>query len=814
MRNIYITIILSFFATTLFAQTATISGRVQTHEGKALSHVTLQLEGTSLTAISDENGTYKLNQVPYGRQKLLITSIEIETTERELIISQPHHAMDIHLTPKEETTIDEVLIVGETEKRKMEISGFAVAVIETKEASVRNLTTNELLDRSVGIRVRQNGGIGSRVEYNLNGMSGSTIGLFLDGIEVSTYGQSFNLNNIPPSMIERIEVYKGVLPSHLTGDYAGGAINVVLKKDASRNNITVATSYGSFNTFQTDIGATFRNKKTGLSGRVSGFHTYTDNSFTTWGRSTTYVNEFQQITRPYRAKRFNDVYRSLGGRFEAGFTDVSWADQFFLGYNISENYNEIPHGTTMSTPYVGRFNETKAHVISLNYNKKDLLIDGLALNINAVQAYRSTYLQDTVGFAYNWDGTVRQVYEFGELVPLRTSGGGQQGQKTMSQIDRKILNARSNLGYTVVPGHRISVNHKIESTDRDDQDLLNPINRDLATVSILTKNILSLNYEAQTFNNKLRTNLLGKYTANKTNRSSSEIITENGQNSIVRRDTSTFADNFGYGATLSYNIIPHMYVIASGENGYVMPSDRQLYGEPETNILDNLHLKPEKNVNYNLGIRWGTLDFGKHRVSLYGSAFWRNGLDKITQQVVDEADIEVEGDADIQTTRYINLGRTQARGVEGEIMYIYNDRLNVLLNFSKFNNLFKQRTDESGNIHSLYNEQVPNEPFFTVNANVQYRLDNMFQRHSSLNLYYNLGYVGQYYIVWGQPEWSATPTQYAHDFGASYRFPSGKLIASLDVKNIFNAQLYDNFAVQKPGRGIYFKLNYTISKFL
>ncbi|ULT25225.1 TonB-dependent receptor plug domain-containing protein [Sphingobacterium sp. E70] len=95
----------------------------------------------------------------------------------------------------------------------MEIGGFAVAVVETKEAALRNLTTNELLDRTVGVRVRQNGGVGSQIEYNLNGMSGSTIGIFLDGIEVSTYGSSFNLNNIPPAMIERIEVYKGVLLS-------------------------------------------------------------------------------------------------------------------------------------------------------------------------------------------------------------------------------------------------------------------------------------------------------------------------------------------------------------------------------------------------------------------------------------------------------------------------------------------------------------------------------------------------------------------------------------------------------------------------
>src|SRR5690606_26003044 len=148
-----------------------------------------------------------------------------------LKIDKPVHDFSITVSSKGDIAIEEVEVSRMTEKKEMETSGFAVAVIETKEASLRNLTTNELLDRAVGVRVRQNGGVGSQVEYNLNGMSGSAVGIFLDGIEVSTYGSSFNLSNIPPAMIERIEVYKGVLPSHLSGDYVGGAINVVMKKD-------------------------------------------------------------------------------------------------------------------------------------------------------------------------------------------------------------------------------------------------------------------------------------------------------------------------------------------------------------------------------------------------------------------------------------------------------------------------------------------------------------------------------------------------------------------------------------------------------
>jgi len=58
-----------------------------------------------------------------------------------------------------------------------------------------------------------------------------------------------------------------------------------------------------------------------------------------------------------------------------------------------------------------------------------------------------------------------------------------------------------------------------------------------------------------------------------------------------------------------------------------------------------------------------------------------------------------------------------------------------------------------------------------------------------------------------------TPEQTSHDFGLSYRFPKRNFILSFDAKNIFNAEIYDNYAAQKPGRAFYLKLNYTINKF-
>jgi len=812
MKQICLTIFLLLFAITTFSQnTYSIKGKVHKEDGEPVSHVTIQIKGTNYTAITDSNGRYEFKAVPNGKYTFLVSSVEIKPKELKVDVNKSYPDLHIHIDPKGDLVLDEVRIERRTVKKDIETSGFAVAVIETKEASLRNLTTNELLDRAVGVRVRQNGGEGAPIEYNLNGMSGSTIGIFLDGLEISTYGSSFNLNNIPPAMIERIEVYKGVLPSHLSGNYIGGAINVIMKKDASANNLSAAISYGSFNTYKADLGALYRDNKSGFTSRISGFYSHSDNNYEMWGKFSKYTLPGGRIIRNYRTKRPNDKFETKGGRFEFGFTDVKWADQFFIGYNISDSYKDIPHGVTMTKPYFGRFNEYQAHVLTLNYAKRNFLVDGLSLNVNAAQSWRNTYLQDTVSLKYNWDGSL--LVKNSEGPPEYYGyepGKGQQGDAVISDINRTISNVRTNLGYTIFSGHRISLNHKFEKTDRRDKDLLRPERSQWITRNNVSSNIFALNYEAETFNGKLRTNIFGKYAIYKTDQRIPTAVV-NGE--MIYNTNTASRDNKGFGATASYEAIKNGFVIISAEKSFIMPTERHIYGEPENNLLPNGNILPELSMNYNLGARYGLIEFDKHRMSFYGNMFWRNGYDKImlqtrTDPVVDGRENQVE---DIQVTQFVNLEKTQSIGFEGEVNYIYDNRLNVMVNFSKFNSLFKVKLDERGNPNSLYNMQIPNEPFFTMNGNVQYRLNNLIQKNSVMNLYYNMGYVAPFSTIWYESDWFTTPTQFVHDIGASYRIPSSKLVISLDAKNIFNAEVYDNFGVQKPGRAVYVKLNYTIN---
>lgn len=805
MKQFYLSTLFLFICFVGFAQNSTITGKVHLLDGTPVSKATVRIEGTTIVCVSDDEGLYKLEQVPYGKQTILVTSIEIKSKRLPIEVNKPSYDLHIHIDPRGEISLDEVRVQGNSVKREIETKGFAVNVIETKEASTRNIQTNELLDRTVGVRVRQSGGLGSEVQYNLNGMTGRSVGIFIDGIEISTYGSSFNLNNIPPSMIDRIEVYKGVLPAHLTGDLLGGAINIVLKKGTSSNNLSASVSYGSFNTTQSDISGLYRNSKTGFTTRVSGSFLNSDNDYEIWGKFSKYIEPNGVVRRNYRTKRFFDGYRALSGRFEFGFTDVKWADAFFLGYNISDSHKEIQHGQTMGTPYMGRTSDATANVLSLTYNKKNLFVPGLSLNTNAVHSFRSTNILDTIPWAYNWDGQIRLDLN-GD--PIRRLDGAQQGKPAMTDIDRQVTNIRTNLSYDILSGHRFSVNHVFYTVDRKDKNLLiKDGNTGINSSNDLAKNVVSFNYEAQTFSNKLTTNLFYKiYQQSIASKTFTGVI-ENGQTKIVENVNKDNRVNYGYGLAASYKLFNRLILLASGERAVRMPVDVETFGSPEDNVLANPGISPEISDNYNAGFRLGTYDFGDHRFSFGTNVFWRNTKDRIMPRAN-----ELINSQEIELTQYINLGLSQSLGFEGELTYAHKDKLTLLFNFSKFNSLFKQQFDPtSGQQMTYYNKQIPNEPFYTMNGNVHYRLDNIIQKSSQLNLFYNIGYVAPFSTVWPESDWFVTPAQYAQNLGVSYVFPSKKIILALDVKNVFNAELYDNFGVQKPGRGFYLKLNYSIN---
>ncbi|MBD8487967.1 TonB-dependent receptor [Echinicola sp. CAU 1574] len=779
---------------------ATVKGKVLDAQSEPIPGVIVQIKGSTLSTITSLDGTYQILDVPQGEFELHLSCLGYEGHSKKLFVKETEEVFLLDFSLVESTTdLDGVVVVGQSVKSEIETQGFAVEVIETEKAALQSVQTNDLLNRTAGVRVRQNGGLGSRVEYNLNGMTGGSVRIFIDGLPISTYGPSFSLNSIPPALIEGIEIYKGVIPAHLADDALGGAINVILKKGMS-NHLSASVSYGSFNTFQNSLNAVFRNEKSGFTTKVSGFYNYSDNDYEVWGKFVRNIlpnGRYDYV----RAKRFNDSYRSVGGKIDIGFSNVKWADQFFISYTGSDDYNEIQHGAYMSIPYKGRFSTSQSNVFGLNYSKEDLLTRGLNLNFNGSFSKRSQVVTDTVRWNYNWFGEM-SLGKYGE--PILRPQGAQQGAPTINHIDRNVSTFRATADYDITKNHKVILSQSYFNIDRNDQDMMrSALEREFVGTRDLQKYITSLGYEFNLIQSRLKGNIFGKYYVQDIDRM--DPLLEEGER--VEDRVSSKRNTIGYGMAYSFKLSKKLLILTSGEKAVRMPSEGEIFGSPGENIVENISIRPEISNNFNLGFKLGDFIVDKHEFSFSGTGFIRDTKDKITREINDRIN-----DA-VQTAPFVNLGKTKAIGFEGQVNYSFRNKLQASVNFSKFNSVFNTKYDPNGNVYKNYNQQIPNDPYFTVNSSLEYTVRDLFQKGSTLRLSHYFSFVESFYTTWLEIEDFRTPRQYVHDFGTTYILPNQRLAISADLRNIFDKQVYDNFAVQKPGRAFYLKINYTINKF-
>ena len=72
----------------LFAQNGMITGKVFDKD-QAVPYITIALEGTvSMVTTTDENGKFRLSNVPFGKYILKVQSTEHEPIERTVDLSQ------------------------------------------------------------------------------------------------------------------------------------------------------------------------------------------------------------------------------------------------------------------------------------------------------------------------------------------------------------------------------------------------------------------------------------------------------------------------------------------------------------------------------------------------------------------------------------------------------------------------------------------------------------------------------------------------------------------------------------------------------
>lgn len=125
---------------------------------------------------------------------------------------------------------------------------FSYLHLNTEEYKRQHLSLEELLSRQTGLQVRSGGGQGSFSQASIRGSSGRQVMIYLDGIPINgSDGSAIDLSSFTLEQIGEIEIYKNIVPSHLSGTGIGGAINLKSAIGSIPKTAYKAT-YGSFNT--------------------------------------------------------------------------------------------------------------------------------------------------------------------------------------------------------------------------------------------------------------------------------------------------------------------------------------------------------------------------------------------------------------------------------------------------------------------------------------------------------------------------------------------------------------------------------------
>ncbi len=676
--------------------------------------------------------------------------------------------------------LDNATVTAKTREQQLREGAYAVSAVSIRSqvATLQSLT--QAIDRTSGIRIREEGGVGSDFDLSINGMSGNSIRYFLDGMPLDAKGTGMTLANLPVNIIDRVEIYKGVIPASFGSDALGGAVNIITNRRAS-DFLDLSYGLGSFHTHKGDFAAQYTEKKTGLILRPVVSASYSKNDYIMRGVKVRNEDHSGFVTKDL--PRFHDGYLSLFGQLEAGVVDRRWADEFFVSASVSKVDKEVQTGATQSYVYGKVERNTASYNFAARYIKTGLLDDRLGVTASVSQTQDHSVTIDTTYRRYYWDGT----YIDGSLSEIRGRG------KSMRHFYRPMTIARGNLDFKLAQGHSLTLNYQLNRTGNRQSDEVDK--SFVPTRDVLTKHVVGLSYNQSLMEGRMTNAVFVKDYVNHLHVEQSEDAKRIGLPDIKPDDTQNF---FGYGLGSRMDITASLSAKASYEHSVRLPISREVLGNGST-IFPNVALKPEISENVNLGV-FGALDLGGGNVISYEA----NGFLRLVDNFIQATVSETEG-----MMQYVNVDAVHIKGVDASLRYDWAGRLHLAANASYDDCRDMREFTQAGRPSVTYRNRTPNRPWAFANAEASYTFHNVGLKDSRLRLTVDYQWVHWFYLTWAAYGSASTkamvPTQHLTNASLAYSWHGGRYNLSLECTNLLNALAYDNYMLQKPGRAFFVK---------
>lgn len=746
------------------------------NDNSPLAGATVYIEELEKGVISDNEGVFRITDIPDGTYTLKVQFLGYRPQEKTVRTDKGNRSNDIGLKP-ESLSLSEVIISEKSQARLLREQAMPVSVISMQQLQGTVSDIQSILAKTVGVTIRASGGMGSTSRLSVRGLEGKRIGFFIDETPMADQSDFLDLNDIPIDMIDRIEIYKGVVPAKFGGSAMGGAVNIVIKEYPD-HYADVSYQRESYNTnrFQTVLKK--NDRKHGLVYGVGGGFNYADND---------YVMESPYV-KGLKIKRDHDTYKKvlMGGSMKA---HNWWFDEVELEPVYLRTYHEIQG---IDTDIRQAHTRSDGFLLNFKLEKDDFFLEGLDFDMSTAVAYTRYHMTDTAKTYYDWTG---QGY------PTPSVYGGEiTNNRFASDSDNRKLTLLNKLYLEYLISQRNSVifNSVLQTADgrpSDDLKILS-LGKKVDFDSRMRSWVVGLTYDYRSLDQRFLNSLTGRYYWYGMDTRYQNVYVNVPSEPITLRKTS-----WGYSEAMRYRITPGLMAKISGGYDVRIPAENELLGDGAT-ITPSRDLLPERNLSANAGLLYDLTGIHPSNLQIEVNGFYMH---------VDDMIRFVKG---ILGAQYQNFGQMRTLGVEAEVKA---DMLPCLYGYANvtYQDLRDTRDHEAGTEmpNPTKGKRMPNIPYLMSNAGLEFHKENLFGgTGQNTRLFADMSFIEEYFYDFEltKNEKRRIPRSLTFDLGFEHSFFDQRLYISGSIKNVADATVISEYNCPLPGRTLGLKLRYIL----
>jgi len=778
MKNTFIQKITKFLSLVVilnianYAQTL-ITGTIKNAKDKTpLIGATVFVQKLNKGTSTDVNGKYSI-KLADGTHQIEFSSIGFKTVEKTINTKGTSLELNISL---EETAVElkEVVISAKSKAREIRDQAMPISVISMAELQGTVSDVSEILSKTAGVKIRASGGVGSSSRISVRGLEGKRIGFFIDETPLNDQSDFLDLNDIPIDMIDRVEVYKGIVPAQFGGSAMGGAVNLALK-EYPPSYLDASYTIQSFNTHK--ISTVFKSNKDGYEAGIGGFYTFSDNDY----KMELPLQPGKIVTRDH--DKFRKI--TIGGGFTSRnwwFDEVVFEPAMIL---TEKKIQGIEYNIQEAKSYAD------AYILANHNEKKNFLLEGLDLDFSNTFAYTIYRFKDKAMQRYTWEGDIR---------PPVTIYGGEIGTQPNDSFNKKYTFLQKiNLNYLIDESNSINFNSQYNFAKGIPTDTLldKVIGYQTLFNSRMNSWITGLTHEYNSVNKKLTNAFNAKYYYYSMQTQLVDLYSV----SYLPRNIDMKKHNYGISNAIRYRFTPEFLIKNSIGYDVRLPSENELLGDGFI-ISPASNLEPERNISFNLGFIYEVNTLGNSLLQFEISGFYMQ-LENM---------IRFTG-GPLQS-KYENFGEMKTLGAEIEAKWDATNWLYLWGN-ATFQDLRDTREYELGSSvpNPTRGDRIPNIPYLFANAGFEYHKENLFGGYGhNTRFFTECSFVEEYLYDFEQSIYQERriPKTLVFNAGLEHSLYNQSVYLSLQINNITDKKVLSEFNRPLPGRNFGFKVRYVL----